>query len=97
MGKDLDLFGTGWEKDPEVMNNCNYLGQVEDKICTMSRYTYAIVFENTADCYTSEKYWDAIQAGCTPIYRGQFPKYTMEYADYRQWAKRIVQHIEAIA
>ena len=96
-GKDLDLYGRGWEKDIEIMNVCNYLGPCEDKIKTMSRYKYAIVFENTAGCYTSEKYWDAKMAGCEPLYRGQFPKYTMEYADYRNWAARIVKHLEAIA
>jgi hypothetical protein len=79
------------------MNVCNYLGPCEDKIKTMSRYKYAIVFENTADCYTSEKYWDAKMAGCEPLYRGQFPKYTMEYADYRNWAARIVKHLEDIS
>jgi hypothetical protein len=95
-GKDLDLYGRGWEKDIEIMNVCNYLGPCEDKIKTMSRYKYAIVFENTADCYTSEKYWDAIQAGCVPLYRGEWPKYDLEHADYRNWAKRIVKHLEDI-
>lgn len=95
-GKDLDLYGTGWEKDVEMMNAVNYMGPCENKIKTMSRYKHAIVFENTLSCYTSEKYWDAIQAGCIPLYRGQFPKFTMEHADYRNWATRIVAHLEAI-
>ena len=95
-GKDLDLYGTGWEKDAEIMNACNYLGQCENKIKTMSRYKYAIAFENTASCYTSEKYWDAKQAGCEVLYRGQLPNYTMEYADYRRWAERVIKHLEAV-
>lgn len=96
-GKDLDLYGTGWEKDVEMMNSVNYLGPCENKVKTMSRYKYAIVFENTASCYTSEKYWDARQSGCEVLYRGDFPKYTMEHADYRKWAERVVKHIEAVA
>jgi len=96
-GKDLDLYGRGWEKDIEIMNVCNYLGPCEDKIKTMSRYKYAIVFENTANCYTSEKFWDAKQAGCEILYRGEWPKYDLEHADYRQWAKRIVKHLEDIS
>jgi hypothetical protein len=95
-GKDLDLYGTGWEKDVEMMNAVNYLGPCDNKIKTMSRYKYAIVFENTASCYTSEKYWDAKMAGCEVLYRGQLPNYTMEHADYRNWAARIVKHLEAI-
>jgi len=95
-GDDLDLYGTGWEKDAEIITNVNYLGPCDNKIKTMSRYTYAIVFENVAACYTSEKYWDAIQAGCIPLYRGQLPDYTFDHADYRQWATRIVKHLEDV-
>ena len=95
-GKDLDLYGRGWEKDIEMINAVNYMGPCDNKIKTMSRYKYAIVFENTASCYTSEKYFDALQAGCELLYRGQIPKYNIGYADYRNWATRIINHLEAI-
>ena len=95
-GKDLDLYGRGWEKDIEIMNAVNYMGPCDNKIKTMSRYKYAIVFEN-CPIYTSEKYWDAKQAGCEILYRGEWPRYKFEYADYREWAKRVVGHIEVIA
>jgi hypothetical protein len=47
----------------------NYLGEVEDKRKTLSKYKYSIVIENSSD-YLSEKIFDAIFSGCIPIYVG---------------------------
>lgn len=45
------------------------LGPVKDKLATMSKYRFALIIENTAD-YISEKLYDALIAGCIPIYVG---------------------------
>jgi len=96
MGKNLHLYGWGWENDLEVLKVCSYRGPVENKILTMSRYEMAAVFENVEIVgYASEKYWDAIQAGCRVLHRGWIPDYPMSEAEGPAWAKRIVEHIEA--
>lgn len=98
-GKDLDLYGWGWEKDPEVMNACNYKGAIEGhKVRVLARYKFAIVFENwhPGPGYCSEKYWDCIQAGTFPLYRGWRPDYTLDDACEEAWAKRIVEHVKSL-
>ena len=47
----------------------NYRGQVESKRGTISSYKYCLVIEN-ATTYVSEKLFDALFAGCIPIYVG---------------------------
>jgi hypothetical protein len=47
----------------------SYRGQVENKRATISSYKYCIVIENSAT-YVSEKLFDALFAGCIPIYVG---------------------------
>ena len=47
----------------------NFKGTVRDKIATMELYRHALVIEN--DCsFVSEKLFDALFAGCIPIYVG---------------------------
>jgi hypothetical protein len=46
-----------------------YIGRVDDKFNAFSKYKYALIIENEAD-YVSEKLFDAIAAGCVPIYVG---------------------------
>jgi len=46
-----------------------YIGRVDDKFLELSKYKYALIIENEAD-YLSEKLFDAISAGCVPIYIG---------------------------
>ncbi len=50
----------------------NYMGHIQDKIGTMSKYKYALVIENSAE-YMSEKLMEALFAGCIPIYVGPDP------------------------
>lgn len=49
-----------------------YKGSVEDKIETMSKYKFCLCFENMhkIDGYITEKIFDALKAGCVPIYLG---------------------------
>jgi hypothetical protein len=102
-GKLLHLYGNGWMLDTpeniEIRDKCEYMGECKDKIHTMSQYHAAIVYENTDKTYTSEKYWDAVQSGCDfkRWYRGEIPEYPIEHADYRNWAKRIVKHLEEVS
>lgn len=44
-------------------------GVVADKLATMAKYKYALVVENSSE-YMSEKLFDALFAGCIPIYVG---------------------------
>ena len=58
------MAARGWFARP-----LNFRGQVLDKIQTMADYRCALVIEN--DCsFISEKLFDAIFAGCIPIYVG---------------------------
>ena len=47
----------------------NYLGQTKNKRQALSAYKYCIVIENSPT-YLSEKLFDALFAGCIPIYVG---------------------------
>ena len=58
-----EAFSNFFYKYPE------YCGRVDDKFAELSKYKYALVIENEAD-YISEKLFDAICAGCVPVYIG---------------------------
>ena len=47
----------------------NFMGKAGDKITTMSNYKVALVIENSRELMT-EKLFDALFAGCIPIYVG---------------------------
>lgn len=67
-GYEFDLYGFGWEN-----NNLNsYCGSVEDKLCVLSRYKYAICYENMCGIkgYITEKIFDCFFANVVPIYWG---------------------------
>ena len=49
------------------------MGHVEDKNSTLAKYKYTLVIENSLDCF-SEKLFDALVAGCIPIYVGVNPQ-----------------------
>lgn len=96
-GKLLDLYGWGWEKDQEIMDTCNYMGRVENKVYTLSMYDMAIVIENQViPGFTSEKYWDCKQAGPEMLYVGSKPDYPIEEAFPAAWTARIVEHLNAL-
>lgn len=48
----------------------SYLGMVEDKIHTLRHYNFCFCSENYLypDGYLTEKIWDALRAGCIPVY-----------------------------
>jgi len=49
------------------------MGHVENKHFTLAKYRYSLVIENSLDCF-SEKLFDALIAGCIPIYVGLDPQ-----------------------
>jgi hypothetical protein len=51
----------------------NYLGAPNDKILCLSKFKYALVVENSMD-FISEKLFDALTAGCIPVYVGINPQ-----------------------
>ncbi len=65
--KRIHIYGIGWKKAD------NIFGQVEDKIATMSQYSYALSFENSVyPGYVTEKLGDAVLAGLPSIYYGDW-------------------------
>lgn len=72
----LDLFGFSWaQKNFDKLTNLAikkvYRGAVEDKLKTLKNYKFALCFENTIfEGYVTEKIFDALFAGCVPIYFG---------------------------
>lgn len=79
----IDLYGRGWRKiigrsciNPLYLLNYfeigkYYRGVCETKYDILSNYDFSIVFENMImDGYVTEKIFDAMRAGCIPIYLG---------------------------
>lgn len=67
----VDIYGQGW---PEGIT----LGESrkgdwrQNKLDILQGYHFNLAFENTNwPYYCTEKIWDAVQAGCLPIYYGQ--------------------------
>lgn len=83
--EDFDLFGYGWDeyrlkiKSKTIFKSkllapkrLSYKGIIDDKLVTMSKYKFAICFENTNNFsdYISEKIFDCFLARTVPIYWG---------------------------
>ncbi len=68
----LDLYGGGWDQDRDIFRHKNYKGKAESKTESMKNYKFAIAIENTGnECgAVTEKIFDAMAAGCVPIYLG---------------------------
>lgn len=75
---EVDLYGVGWDKPlapwyrsyKEAVGK-SYRGFAEDKVGTVSKYTFAICYENIAwPGYISEKIFDCFFAGTIPVYWG---------------------------
>jgi hypothetical protein len=73
LGGDVDVYGAephgqaenGWLRYP------TYRGATGDKLATLERYTFAVVFENSDHPgYVTEKLPHALLAGAVPLYRG---------------------------
>lgn len=64
----FDLYGWGWDADEYP----SFRGAVEEKGEVLSRYKFAVCFENMgrANGYMTEKIFDCFRSGCVPIYLG---------------------------
>ena len=75
---DFHLYGRNWEKwyfgIPYFKHKIalsKYLGSVKNKIECLSKYRFAICFENAIyEGYITEKIFDCFFGGCIPIYYG---------------------------
>jgi hypothetical protein len=66
---ELSLGSLGkWDLKPE-----SYVGSPDSKINLMRKYRIALVVENDSS-YMSEKLFDALLAGCIPVYVGPHPE-----------------------
>ena len=61
-----------------------YIGRIDDKINELKKYRYALIIENEAD-YISEKLFDAICAGCVPVYIGH------DLSDFEKLSRCVIQ------
>ena len=97
-GKEIHLYGNGWQNDREIIENVIWYGPwLGNKIDLLSKYVYTVNYENMdIEGYASEKWGDAIQAGCVPIRRGWEPDYQIEYAFEDNWIKLVYQHIKQL-
>ncbi|MDQ3879269.1 MAG: glycosyltransferase family 10, partial [Actinomycetota bacterium] len=73
----FDLYGVGWDRPPRSRRvaapsvAAAYRGAVEDKAAILSRYRFALCYENTSfPGYITEKIFDCIFAGTIPVYLG---------------------------
>jgi hypothetical protein len=72
MGSDIDIYGDApWHGRNKWEEYDNYLGPAANKMKTLSRYTFALSFENTDyPGYITEKIFHALSAGAVPLYWG---------------------------
>ena len=104
MGSDMDIYGYDpWQGKNKWRDYDNYRGPADNKMKTLSRYTFALTFENTDyPGYITEKLLDALSAGAVPLYWGG--GHLMEsipddcYIDCRnQDPEKIYQHIRIMS
>ena len=65
---DFDLYGFGWSQK----EHSSYKGIVDDKLETLSKYKYAVCYENMCGIkgYVTEKIFDCFFSNVIPIYWG---------------------------
>lgn len=65
--EEFDLYGFGWDKKYR-----SYKGLVSTKKDVLRKYKFCIAYENTGGIkgYVTEKIFDAMVAGCVPVYWG---------------------------
>lgn len=67
----FDLFGTGWETNPDTSRICRGVPK-ESTLAYLGRYRFDLTFENhRSDCgLLSERIWDALWGDSVPVYYG---------------------------
>jgi len=73
-GKQIHCYGSGWQQFEHEINYHNTIERFRDQEFTvdlMCNYCFCLIIENcNADGYISEKIYDALSAGCIPLYYG---------------------------
>lgn len=96
LGKQLDLYGRGWQGHP-ITALVNYRGECEHNYKTYSGYKTAISIENQwVYGYASEKYWTPLQAGCEIQRIGWRPDYEISECNQYGWSECVVKHIHDV-
>ena len=80
MPNDFDLYGIGWNAPATNAQRFlsfaaprydSYLGPVDNKSTTFSKYRFALCYENACvPGWITEKIFDCMRSGCVPIYLG---------------------------
>ena len=74
LGKRIDCYGQTWEACRNIVQYCPAKPRFLDEEWTihiMQKYLFVLIIENcTADGYVSERIYDALSAGCIPLYYG---------------------------
>lgn len=96
--RDFDLFGMGWDRPmsffykpfSKFIHRC-YRGGVKEKYLTLSKYRFAICYENAKyNGYITEKIFDCLAVGTIPIYYGapDIEKYVPRecFVDFRRFS-----------
>ena len=98
-GYGLDLYGRGWDSPIRFSASFNeyiiksFRGVTDDKYKTLSKYRFAICYENSAyPGWVTEKMFDCFFAGTIPIYLGAPdireyvpPQCFIDFSDYRDY------------
>ena len=92
---DVTVYGQGWDASPAVLGGRAKLGHAlhrsrdpQSNVDIMENYVFNVIVENCdAEGYASEKLYDALAAGCIPLYYGSAPDFVPPdlYVDLREF------------
>lgn len=74
--KDITCYGVGWDKlegvpGVKIGHTLHRSKDSQSSVDILKKYTFALICENVdAEGYVSEKMYDALLAGCIPLYYG---------------------------
>lgn len=70
-GADIDVYGDSGPDGADAWPHPGYRGRLAHKVSGLRDYTFNVCFENSDEPgYITEKLFDAMRAGCVPLYRG---------------------------
>ena len=107
--RNVTVYGQGWGGAACVLQGRAVLGHAAHRsqdprhsVDIMQDYVFAVIVENCdAEGYASEKLYDALLAGCIPMYYGDAPAFVPRnlYLDLREFADgaAVQQHLDAMS
>lgn len=91
----VTVYGQGWDASPAVLGGRAKLGHAmhrsqdtQSNVDILENYVFNLIVENcNAEGYASEKLYDALVAGCIPLYYGSAPDFVPAdlYVDLRKF------------